>query len=360
LIEDGKIKKIGKNLEIPDGYRIIDTSGKIITPGFILIYSHVGLEGDLFSNDYIESSEPITPQMRAIDAFYPLSKSIPRLRNRGITTFVIFPGSGNVISGQGAIMKTAGKIAEQMAIRSSYGLLFTLGEKAKRKSGMPRTRMGQIYLLKKNLNEARKYVEKWQEYEKAKDEKEKPIFDFKLDPLASLIKGKNPAFIQCYKVQDIMNIIKLSETYEFKIVLVDAQQASQVANEVAKRKIPVLVAPLKSLWWDIEKNTWEPKNAKKLYEAGVLIAIIPGEGVPYGPEELTFYAAYAVRHGLPEDEALKAITINPARILGQEKRIGSLERGKDADIVIMDAHPFKVKTKIEKVFIKGKIFEIEN
>jgi imidazolonepropionase-like amidohydrolase len=358
LIKDGKIEAIGRNLIVPESYQVIDAQGKIITPGFVLAYSQVGLEGDLLSDDYIENTDPITPQMRAIDAFYPLSKSVLRLRNRGITTAVVFPSPGNVISGQGAILKTVGTVAEKMAVRSTYGILFSLGEKSKRKSGMPRTRMGEVYLIKKTLNEAQKYMRMWEEYENNKNKKKKPSIDFKLEPLVSLLKGKYPAFIHCNKVQDIINAIKLSETYKFDLVLVEAQQANQVTAEIKKSNIPVFVAPLKSNVWDIEKNTWEPKNAKLLYDSRISLAIVPGQWPSYGSEELTFYAAYAIRYGLPEEEALKAITIYPAQILGLDTRIGSLEKGKDADILIMDNHPFRVKTKIEKVIIGGKMIDV--
>ena len=359
LIENGKIKDVGKSTEIPSGYQTILAKGKVILPGLIVAFSQVGMEGDVIASDSLESSEALTPQMRAVDGFYPMSKSIARLRNRGITVAAIFPAPGNVISGQGAILKMAGSITEQMTINASCGLLLTLGEKSKREGAMPKTRMGEMYLLKNILLDTQRHMDKWAAYEKGKDEAQKPAQDFRLDAMASLIRGQFPAFVYCYKVQDIMNALSLCETYKFKLVLVDAQQAGQVAGELARRKIPVLVVPQKSLWWDVEKNTWDPQNARKLYEAGVPIAIIPGEGARFGDEELVMYAAYAVRYGLPEEEALRAITINPAKILGLEERLGSLERGKDADIVIMDGDPFRVKTKVEKVFIDGKLYEIK-
>ena len=357
LIENGKIKDIGKNIDIPSGYQTISAKGKVIIPGLIVAFSQIGLEGDFIASDSLENSETLTPQMRAIDGFYPMSKSIARLRNKGVTTAAIFPAPGNVISGQGAVLKMAGTIPEQMAINPSCGLLFTLGEKSKRENAMPKTRMGEMYLLRNIFLDAQKNLAKWGAYEKNKDEALKPPQDFKLEPLTSLVKGRFPAFIYCVKVQDIMNAISLSETYKFRLVLVDAQQASQVAEELARRKIPVLVVPQKSLWWDLEKNTWDPENAKKLSEAGVPIAIIPGEGARFGDEELALYAAYATRYGLPEDEALKAITIYPAKILGLDEKLGSLQKGKDADVVILDGHPFRIKTKVEKVLIDGKMHE---
>ncbi len=357
LIESGKIKVVGQGIDVPEGFEIIDAAGKVITPGFVLAYSQVGLEGDLLAGDYLENSDPITPQMRAIDAFYPLSKSIPRLRNSGITTVAIFPSPGNVISGQGAILKPLGKVAEQMALKTEYGLLLTIGDKAKRTSGMPRTRMGEIYLLRKAFNDAKDYMKKWADYEKSGDEAKKPIRDFKMEPLVALLNGEYPAFIECFKMQDIMNAIKLSDDYGFKIVFVDAQQAYMAAGVIAEKNIPVLAVPLKSMVWDIEKRTWKPENARLLREAGVLTAIIGGDWPAYG-NELTFFAAYAVRYGLSEEEALKAITIYPARILGLEHRLGSLEEGKDADILIMNGPPLSVKTRIEKVIIQGDLIEI--
>jgi imidazolonepropionase-like amidohydrolase len=359
LIENGKIKDIGKGLEIPRGYLTIRAEGKVIMPGFVVAFSQVGLEGDFIAPDSLESGEALTPQMRAIDGFYPLSRGIARLRNRGVTTAAIFPAPGNLISGQGAVLKMAGRIPQQMALKTSFGLLMTLGEKAKRESGMPKTRMGEMSLLKNIFLDMQKYLDKWSAYEKSKDESQKPSRDFKLDPLAALVRGEFPAFIHCAKVQDIMNAVSLADAYCFKAVLVDAQQASQVAGELARRKIPVLVVPQKSIWWEVEKNLWDPANASKLHRAGVEIAIVPGEGSRFGDEEIAFYAAYAVRHGLPEEEALRAITISPAKILGLESRIGSLEKGKEADIVIFDGHPFRTKTKAEKVIIDGKIHEVK-
>lgn len=359
LIENGKIKDIGKALEIPRGYRTILAKGKVIMPGFVVAFSQVGLEGDVISPDSLESGDAMTPQMRAIDGFYPFSRSIPRLRNRGVTTAAVFPAPGNLISGQGAVLKMTGRVPKQMAIKTSCGLLFSLGEKSKRDSGMPKTRMGEMSLLRGLFLEMQKYLDKQRAYEKNMDESQKPRFDYSLDPIVSLTKGEYPAFVYCSKVQDIMNALSLADTYRFSLVLIDAQQASVVAEELARRNIPVLVVPQKSLWWDIEKNLWDPGNAAKLHRAGVPIAIIPGEGSPFGDEEMALYAAFAVRNGLPEEEALKAITLSPAKILGLERRIGSLEKGKDADIVIFDGHPFRIKTKAEKVFIDGIIHEVK-
>ena len=359
LIENGKIKAIGKALDIPRGYRTIPAAGKVIMPGFVLAFSQAGLEGDMIAPDSLESGDAMTPQMRAIDGFYPMSRSIPRLRNRGITTAAIFPAPGNLISGQGAALKMAGRVPKQMAIKAPCGLLFSLGEKSKRESGMPKTRMGEMSLLRGLFLEMQKYLDKLRAYEDTKDDSQKPRFDYELDPMVSLTKGEYPAFVHCAKVQDIMNALSLADTYQFRIVLVGAQQASLVAEELARRKTPVLVVPQKSAWWDIERSLWDPRNAAKLHRAGVPIAIIPGEGAPYGDEEIALYAAFAVRYGLPEEEALKAITISPARILGLEQRIGSLEKGKDADIIIFDGHPFRIKTKAEKVFIDGVLHEVK-
>jgi imidazolonepropionase-like amidohydrolase len=357
LIENGKIKDIGANVDIPPGYQTILAKNKFILPGMIVGFSQVGLAGDFIASDSLESSEALTPQMRAIDGFYPLSKSIARLRARGITAAAVFPAPGNVISGQGAILKMTGSMTGQAVVNPSCGLLLTLGEKSKRENAMPKTRMGEMYLLKDILLDAQKYMEKKDALDKTGDGSQGPTQDFRLDPLVSLIKGKLTGFVYCEKVQDIMNALSLSDAYGFKLVLVDAQEASRVSNELARRNIPVLVVPQKSQWWDIEKTIWDPGNATKLFKAGVPIAIIPGEGARFGDEELVLYAAYAVRYGLPEEEALKAITIYPARVLGLESRLGSLEKGKDADIVIMDGPPFRIQTKVEKVLIDGNVFD---
>lgn len=358
LIKEGKILGIGKDLEIPQDFRIFEAEGKHITPGFILSYSQVGLEGDGIARDYVEQTNPITPEMRAIDGFYPFSRTIPRLRNRGITTVATFPAPTNVISGQGAVLKLKGIIAENMALKPVAGLMISLGEKPKRTSGLPQTRMGEIYLLKKSLNDAREYLQKWEKYEKLKDKTKKPEFDFKLDPLAHLLNGRFPAFIQCYKVQDMMNAIKLAKDYGFKLVLVDANEAHKIATEIRNRNIPVMAGAF-SRESELTSDIWDPRNAALLQKSGVLMSIIPGGDWPiYGIEELTFYAAYAIRHGLSEEDALKAITINPARIFGLDNRIGSLEKGKDADIAVLDSHPFRVKARVEKVFIDGEVFEI--
>jgi imidazolonepropionase-like amidohydrolase len=360
LIEDGKIKKIGKNIEAEGEVEIVDASDCLVVPGLIDGHCHLGMweEGIGFEGaDGNESVDPVTPQLRAIDSINPMDEGFKMAREGGVTTAVTGPGSANVIGGTFAAVKTYGHRIDDMIIKFPTAMKIAFGENPKRvyneKEKSPITRMATASILRETLFKAQKYYEDVERGKKEPDDK--PEFDMKLDALLQVMDKEIPLKAHAHRADDIFTALRIAKEFDLEITLDHCTEGHLIAEDLAKENKPALVGPSLS-----EKSKYELKNLtfdtpRVLQEAGVLIAIITDS--PVIPlQYLSLVAGLAVKSGLKEEEAWKAITINPAKITGIDDRVGSIKEGKDADIVIFEGNPLRnIDSKPKKVIINGKI-----
>jgi len=375
LIDDGRIAAVGEGVEVPDGTRVIDATGKVVMPGLIDPHCHVGLFPDGIGWEYSDGNEmtdPITPHLRALDAVHPDDKAFKELVAAGVTTVLTGPGSGNLIGGQWVCLKTAPKPSvEQMVLLEPAGMKMALGENPKRVYGdqkkNPSTRMGNAATLRSALVEAQNYMQKWarfereqQEYEakrEAEDEETKPPTpperDLKMEALARVLRREMKARVHAHRADDMLTAIRIAEEFDLDLTLEHATEGYKIAGLLAEKGIPVTAGPILFSREKYELREMTPRNPGAMARAGVKVAIQTDEmsAVKY----LTLNAALAVREGMPEEEALKAITINAAEIIGVDDRVGSLEAGKDADLVIFSGHPFDYRTVVEQVLVDGEV-----
>ncbi len=362
LIRNGKIEAVGKDLKIPDGAKIIDATDKVVIPGLIDAFTTLAERSR-------DDEESVTPDIRAKDAFNFYGK-YRRLLAGGVTTVYISPGQRRLISGLGAVVKLAGGSIDERCLKDTSALRITLGELPKNppsifkpplppdpcnpllpvENQLPTTRMAEMAVLRKVFTDA-----KWATKQKAAET------DSKMQALLPVLKRKLPVRVNCHTAQDIRNAIRLAKTFKLKLIIEGATEAYEVIDEIKSSKSPVVVTGvfepgrqhLKDYTTDIALGRVNPANPALLAKAGVKFAITSptDETIP----DLQFIAGYAVRRGLSPEDALKAITITPAEILGLADRIGSIEKGKDADLVILTAGPFEIHSIIDKTLINGKV-----
>ncbi|HZK18662.1 MAG TPA: amidohydrolase [Clostridia bacterium] len=349
LVDEGKVVEVGENISVPQGAETLDVAGKFVFPGFIDAHSHVGIieEGfGVIGDDCNEITGPITPHLRAIDAINPGDPAFQDALLGGVTTLVSSPGSANVLGGEMVALKLYGSTVDDMIIRFPVGLKAALGENPKRSYGKlgktPSTRMAEAALLRETFVEAQNYLQKQQ------------ARDLKLEAVARVLKGEVPLRVHAHRADDIMTAVRVAQEFNLELVIEHCTEGYKVADRLADLKIPAVIGPLLISRAKVEMRGIDIRNARALASAGVLFAIMTDH--PEVPvQHLALSAALAVSGGLAEEEALKAITINPATILGLDDRIGSLKTGKDADITVFDKHPFDSQSRIEYVFINGDL-----
>jgi len=363
LIENGKIVDVGTNIKIPKDAEVIDAKGKIVMPGLIDAHCHIGIFEETvgwFGSDGNEATDPITPHLRAIDAIKANAdeKGLEAALKTGVTTVQILPGSANVIGGMGVVIKTAPKVVvDEMVLREPSGMKIAFGENPRRVYGLelkrtPSTRMGVAGLLREWLQKTKNYMRK---KELGKEDPTKmPDIDLKLEALEKVLRGEIPFRAHAHRADDIATAIRIAEEFNVKLSWEHATEGHRIANWIAKKGVPAVWGP--SL---LGRGKWEMRELnfntpRILYEAGVKLAI-QTDAIGQTISFLPICAALAAKHGLPYEEALKAITINAAEILGVADRVGSIEKGKDADIRILDGDPLDLKTKVEMVIIDGQI-----
>ena len=358
-IENGKITAIKKNIKPKKDDEVIDATDKIIAPGFIDAHCHLGLMGDSvgFENDDVnEKSEPITPQLRAIDGIDPMDRVFTEAYQGGITSVATGPGSANVIGGQFAAIKTFGKRIDKMIIKAPIAMKCAFGENPKRfygtKGKMPTTRMGIASMLRETLQKAQEYMLKLEAA--GNDITKKPQYDAKLEALIPVLKKEIPLKAHAHKANDIFTAIRIAKEFDVKMTLDHSTDARCIVDELAEEKYPMIVGPSLGHRTKVELINKSFKTPGILNKAGIKISITTDS--PVIPlQHLPICAALAVKDGLDKWEALKAISINPAEILGLEDRIGSIKVGKDADIVIWSADPLQIDAKVECTIINGKV-----
>ncbi|WP_425803653.1 amidohydrolase [Desulfitobacterium sp. Sab5] len=362
-IEKGKIKALGENLIVPAEVQRIEAKGKWVLPGFIDAHTHVGIGEEIYQtegDDLNEMTDPITPELRAIDGINPEDEGFKDARLGGVTTVFSTPGSGNVIGGTGVVLKTAGKIVDKMILRDPAGLKVAFGENPKGVYGeqkkMPMTRMATAGLLRQALVDAQTYLEKCKEGKKDSDKK--PERDLGMENIVRVLNREIPLRAHAHRADDIMTAIRIAREFNVDLVIEHCTEGHKIAEELAEYGYPVNVGPSLVNRAKVELKDKTFKTPGILARAGVKVAIITDHSVT-PIERLPLCAALAVKEGMDPEDALKAITINPAEILGVADRVGSLEVGKDADIVIWSDHPFVMEAQPEVVLINGQIVKPE-
>ncbi|MBO8128795.1 MAG: amidohydrolase [Peptococcaceae bacterium] len=359
LVENGKIKEVGAGVIVPDKAQVVDASGKIIMPGLIDAHCHVGIMEEIYrieGNDTNEITDPVTPHLRAVDAVNPEDLAFQDALAGGVTTVCVAPGSANVIGGEMAVLKTAGNVVDRMVIKHPVGLKAALGENPKRVYGeqkkAPYTRMASAALLRSTLARGQDYLRKLEQAAAGKGDP--PERDLQMESVVRVLRGEIPLRVHAHRADDIMTALRIAREFNVRLVVEHATEGYKVAGELAAEKVPVVIGPIISHRAKVELKDITIEAARKLAEEGVAFAIMTDH--PVVPiRYLGFSAALTVRGGLNEEQAMRAVTIDAARILGLNKRLGSLEPGKDADIIVLDRDFFDVRSRVERVYINGRL-----
>lgn len=359
LVENGRIKEIGHDLSVPEGVKIIDAGGKIVMPGFIDAHTHLGLKEDSIQfegSDHNETTDPITPEMRGIDGINPLDITLREAYEAGVTSVAAGPGSANVIGGQFAAIKTYGNKVDDMIIKEPVAMKCAFGENPKRVYGQkgksPMTRMAIAALIRETLFKAVEYKKK---RDLAKGDPSKaPAFNMKMEALQPVINREIPLKVHAHRTDDILSAIRIAKEFNIRITLDHCTEGHLILEHIKNEGLDAIVGPSFN-----HRSKYELKHKSFitpgiLSKEGMKIAITTDS--PVVPlQYLTICAALAVKKGMDRTEALKSITINAAEILEIDDRVGSLEVGKDADIVIWDGDPLDIFSSVLYTIINGEI-----
>jgi imidazolonepropionase-like amidohydrolase len=367
LFDEGKIVRAGEDLEeIREQLQginpedIFDVEGGYVLPGFIDAHCHIGLWEDAVGfegEDGNEMTDPVTPHLRAIDGVYHSDRAFEEARESGVTTVVTGPGSANVIGGQFAALKTYGRRIEDMILKEPVAMKVAFGENPKtvynEKRQMPMTRMATAALLRENLLKTREYKQLLDDYNKDKENNDKPEFDMKLEALTKVLNREIPLKAHAHRADDILTAIRIAKEFGVRLTIEHCTEGHLIKDILVEEGVPVIVGPILTDRSKIELRNQNLKNAGILANAGVKVAIMTDH--PCVPVQyLCLCAAIAVKEGMDEEQALKAITINAAEITEIGDRVGSIEAGKDADIVIFNGHPLELKSRVMATIINGK------
>jgi imidazolonepropionase-like amidohydrolase len=357
LIKGKKILDIGENLEVPKDAEVIDAKGMWVMPGIVDAHCHIGMWEDgigFEGSDGNEATDPVTPELRAIDGINPEDHCFREARENGITTVVTGPGSANVIGGQFAALKTYGRRVDDMVIKEPLALKVAFGENPKwvydGQKKAPSTRMATAAILRENLIKAQNYKRKLEQGEKDPDKM--PDRDLKMEILVKVLNREIPLKAHAHRADDILTALRIAREFNVDITLDHCTEGHRISDFLLEEEAKVIVGPLFSERSKVELKNMTFKAPGILSKAGVKVAMMTDH--PVIPiQYLPVCAAIAVKEGMEEMEALKSITINAAEITGIADRVGSLEPGKDADIVIFDGHPLEFRTRAIWVFIDG-------
>ena len=356
LMEAGKVVAAGANLSAP-GAKVIDAHGAYATPGFVDPHSHIGLWADGERDDTgdgNEATDPVTPHLRALDAVNPVDPCFAEACRAGVTSVAAGPGSANVLGGQFLAMKTHGKSLKTMLIKEPLAMKAAFGENPKHVYGSngkrPGTRMGTAAVLREALYEAREYMEK----RAGKDADKRPAFNLKNEALAMVLRRELLLKMHAHRADDILTAIRIVKEFDLRASVEHCTEGHLIADELREAGVGVILGPLLCDRSKPELKNLTMKAPAILHRAGVKFALMTDHGVI--PEQyLPVEAGLCVREGLPEMEALRAITINAAEVIGLADRIGSLAPGKDADLVLFDGHPLETRTHASLVLVNGEI-----
>ncbi len=386
LIKDGKIEALGRDVVIPSDTRTIDAKDKFVMPGRI----------DAQSRLYVIESElneslAIAPDLNILDALDPFIKEYKEVLAQGVTTIYVAPGSRSLLGGRGAVLKlNGGKTINEMVLKTDVAVKAAIGISSNNQSSSLR-RLEHYSSIREALiatqayiQEKRKYEQELSEYKKKKADKQKkddeqekgekddeqekgkkekpkrpakPKRNPTYEILAKVLRKEIPLQIEAHRVDDILNALRLADEFDFTLILDKCTEGYMITDEIARRKVPVIVGPVSTSFVDMPKLEYrnhDMRNAAILSKEGVKLALGVSGRDGASSKFIALAAAMAVANGMDKDIALRAITLTPAEILGVADRIGSLEVGKDADIVILSGHPLDTFTQVEMVLIEGK------
>ena len=355
-ITDGKIAEIGRDLTINEGEEVIDATGLNVYPGFVEAHCHLGLDGygiGFEGADYNEPGDICTPHLRSEDSFNPLDPTVRSAARGGVTSVATGQGSANAIGGTWIAVKTVGNCVDDMIIKTPVAMKCALGENPKRcyREKGNAARMSTASVIRNMLFRAREYLNK---KEKAGDDIFKqPAFDFKCEAMIPVLKKEIPLKIHAHQANDILTAIRLAKEFDVDLTIEHVTEGHLIADKLAEYSYPLAVGPslTHASKFELQNKSWTTPGI--LAAKGCQVSIITDS--PVIPQEyLPLCAGLAVKAGMDPFEALKAITINPAKQIGISDRVGSIETGKDADIVITDGDPMVSSTAIKKVFINGE------
>lgn len=355
-IQDNKIVALG-DLQVIDHEDVIEAEGYYIFPGMVEAHCHLGLEESAIraeGNDLNETSDPIMPHVRGIDGCYPLDETIVNARNAGITTVAAGPGSANVIGGTFMAYKTHGICMDEMVIANPIAMKCAFGENPKRvyQDSSIKTRMNIAALMRETLYKTKEYVAKKEAAHG--DITKMPAYDMKLEAMIPVINKELPLKCHAHRCDDILTVLRIAKEFDLNITLDHCTDGEVICKQIKESGFPAIVGPSLTHKTKYELSNKSFTTAGVLNKAGILIAITTDS--PVVPQEyLPLCASLAVKDGLDEMEALKAITINPAKILGLDKQIGSIKVGKDADLIICDRSILDTQNDIHFVLINGEV-----
>lgn len=350
LIDKGKILEVGENIAIPAESKVINIQGKYLLPGFIDAHTHLGIAEEIYQiegDDTNEITDPVTPQLRALDGINPNDLGFKDALLGGVTTVMVAPGSANVIGGLVSVIKVSGQSFEEMVINPEAGLKIALGENPKRVYGerkkMPYTRMATAALLRQAFIEADTY--------RKKKKKEREL---KKENLLKVLEGEIPLRAHAHRADDILTAIRIAKEFGLKLIIEHCTEGHKIIEELVKAKVSTVVGPSLTSRAKVEMGEKSFKTPGILSKAGIPVALMTDHPV-IPVQYLVLGAALAVKEGMEAKEALKAITLVPAQILEIEERVGSIKKGKDADLVVWNDHPLDIRSNPEKVYINGEL-----
>jgi len=376
IIRDGHIAAVGKDITIPKGAQVIDVSGLHLYPGFFDSMSQLGLVevGSIDETNDTTDIGDFNPQLVAASAIYPASEIIPVTRANGVTHTLSSPGSGGgfrraapIVPGQASLISLAGWTVEEMMVASSAGLIVNWPRIETRTFDFSTFSMQEAPFkearnsYQKKLAELTDWFEAAQHYAQAVERGSKDQFerDLKLESMIPIVKGKTPILVIAQEVRQIKDALAFAEKFDLRLVLAGAAESWKIKELLAEKKIPVILGQTQVLPREEDDPYDKPfTTATELFRAGVLIAF-----ATFGASDsrtLPYEAGNAVAYGLPWEEGIKAITLNPARILGVEDRLGSIEAGKIANLIVTDGDPLEIRTEIKHLFINGKSTSLDN
>ena len=350
-IDKGVFTQVGKDLTPDVGEDVQDLNGLFVFPGLVESHCHLGMEETAIrfeGDDVNEITDPITPNMRGIDGCNPMDETVELALKGGVTTVAAGPGSANVLGGTFFAYKTKGNCIDEMTIENPIAMKAAFGENPKRcyKDKKIDTRMQISALLRETLAKTKEYMEK---KEAGKD----VAYDQKLEAMIPVVKREIPLKCHCHRADDILTVIRIAKEYDIKVTLDHVTDARCIIPQIKESGFPCICGPALTHKSKFELANMSFETPNELYKAGILFSIITDS--PVVPQQyLSLSAALAAKAGLPEYEAIKAITINPAKILGLDNRLGSIKEGKDADFVICTKNILDTTNEIKAVYVDGK------
>jgi len=368
LIENGKITAVQSGTNAPSGYDVLRAA--YVTPGLIDAKTTAGISGAYnipADQDQDEETDPNTADVRAIDSFNPREMLVQYINTYGVTTIQSAPGIANPVAGQAGIFKTVGPktvgpTADELAVKPVSAIVFNLGESPKKAYGSkdkaPTTRMMTAAIIRKALLDAQNYERKWDDWNSSakKDTSKQPARDLKQEVIVRALRGELPAIFNAYRADDIDTALRLAQEFKLKFMLSSVTEGYLEPQVIKRSGAAALVGPTLQRFESLETSNASLENAAILAQAGVPVALMTGfEGYVPKNRVLLFEAAVAAGNGLGFEGALRACTIDSARILGIADRVGSLEPGKDADVVLYDGDPFEYRSHVTAVLVNGKV-----